>query len=135
MAETTAKSNVQALQDGYHAFNEGDFESVLALMDENIEWIEPEGLPFGGSHHGPEAVAENVFGPVMEPFESLELDVDRFIDGGDTIVVLGTARGTIRGTETDLNNPFAHVHNFEDGQIVQLVEYTNTYLWLDAIEA
>ena len=88
MAEATAKSNVQVLQDGYNAFNEGDFESVLALMDENIEWIEPEGLPFGGSHHGPEAVAENVFGPVMEPFESLELDVDRFIDGSDTIVVL-----------------------------------------------
>lgn len=135
MAQATAKSNVELLEDGYKAFNEGDIESVSSLMNENIEWIEPEGLPFGGTHHGPEAVAENVFGPVMDQFESLELDVERFIDGGDTVVALGTAHGTIRETGTELNNPFAHVYDFEDGQIARFAQYTNTYLWLDAIEA
>lgn len=135
MSQATATGNVELLKEGYRAFNDSDIESVMAIMSEDIEWTEPEGLPFSGTHRGPETIVENVFTAVMEQFEDLNLEVDRFVADGDTVVVLGTARGRGRETGKDLDNPFAHVYDIEDGQITRFVQHTNTYLWRDAIDA
>ncbi|GAB7008270.1 nuclear transport factor 2 family protein [Halorubrum trueperi] len=135
MSQTTASRNVELLRDGYRAFNESDIESVMAIMSDDIEWIEPEGLPHSGTHRGPEAIVENVFTPVMEQYEDLNLEVDRFVGDGDTVVVLGTARGRGRETGKSLENPFAHVYDIEDGQITRFVQHTNTYHSRDVIGA
>lgn len=45
----------------YEAFGRGDVPAVLGVLDENIEWTEAEGFPYGGTFHGPQAVLENVF--------------------------------------------------------------------------
>ncbi|MUW15586.1 DUF4440 domain-containing protein [Halorubrum sp. CBA1125] len=135
MSQATATRNVELLEEGYRAFNDTDIESVMAIMSEDIEWTEPSGLPFSGTHRGPEAIVENVFTPVIEQFEDLTLEVDRFVADGDTVVALGTARGRGRETGTDIDNPFAHVYDIEDGEITRFVQYTNTYLWRDAIGA
>ena len=135
MSQATATRNVELLEDGYRAFNDADIESVMAIMAEDIEWTEPEGLPYSGTHHGPESVVENVLTPVMEQFEDMHLEVDRFVADGDTVVALGTARARGRETGTGLDNPFAHVYDIEDGQITQFVQYTNTHLSREAIGA
>jgi ketosteroid isomerase-like protein len=135
MSQATATRNVELLKEGYRAFNESDIESVMAIMSEDIEWTEPEGLPHSGTHHGPEAIVENVFTPVMEQFEDLNLEVDRFVADGDTVVVLGTTRGRGRETGKDLENPFAHVYDIEDEQITRFVHHTNTYLSRDVLDA
>ena len=49
----------------YEAFGRGDVPAVLGAMTEDIEWNEAEGMPYGGVYRGPQAVAENVFGPVI----------------------------------------------------------------------
>lgn len=135
MAQATATRNVELLKEGYRAFNDSDVESVTAIMSGDIEWTEPEGLPYSGTHRGPEAIVESVFTPVMEQFEDLNLEVDRFVVDGDTVVALGTSRGRGRQTGKNLENPFAHVYDFEDGQITRFVQYTNTYLSRDVIDA
>lgn len=135
MSQATANRNVEILENGYRAFNESDVESVMAIMAEDVEWIEPEGLPYSGTHHGPESIVENVFTPVMEQFEDLNLEVDRFVADGDTVVALGTSRGRGRETGKDFENPFAHVYDFEDGRITRFVQHTNTYLSRDVIGA
>ncbi len=62
-----SEENVNILRQGYDAFNRADIDTVMVLMDPNIEWQEPdvEGLPQWGAHHGPEAVANNVFGAIV----------------------------------------------------------------------
>lgn len=135
MSQATATRNVELVEEGYRAFNEADVEGVMAIMAADIEWTEPEGLPFSGTHRGPEAIVENVFAPVMEQFADLELDVDRFVADGDTVVALGTGRGRGRETGKELDNPFAHVFDIEDGQIARFVQHTNTYHWRDVIGA
>ncbi|GAA0197500.1 hypothetical protein ACFFQF_20750 [Haladaptatus pallidirubidus] len=47
MARAAAKSNVERVQRVYDAFNEGDIDTPMATMAEEIEWIEPEGDIYG----------------------------------------------------------------------------------------
>ncbi|WP_227374797.1 nuclear transport factor 2 family protein [Haladaptatus halobius] len=134
MASAAAKSNVRIVQDTYEAFNDGDIDSVTAAMADDIEWVEPEGSPYGDIHHSPEAVLENVFQPCLEDFADFQVETDRFIDGGNTIVVLGTFRGTNRETGKDLDVPYAHVCELEDGRMSRFVDYSNALPMLQTYE-
>ena len=40
-------TNVEAIREAYAAFGRGDVPAVLAVLDPNIEWMEPEGYPWG----------------------------------------------------------------------------------------
>jgi ketosteroid isomerase-like protein len=125
---STQRSNVETVQTVYEGFNAGDLESVLATMADDIEWVEPLGFVFGGTYHGPNAVRENVFVPAMEEFETFRVEPDRFIDGGDTVVALGTFYATTESGE-EVESPFAHVNELHDGHITRFVNYTDTALW------
>lgn len=135
MASAKAKSNLEIVREAYAAFNEGDIETVTGIMDADVEWTEPEGSPYSGTYDGPDAVVENVFARSMEDVEGFEVATDRFIDGGDTIVVLGTARGTVMRSGKSLNVPFAHVCDLEDGRMTRFVDYTDTHRWQQAFSA
>lgn len=135
MASKQRKSNVSIVRDGYEWFNEGDIEAVLSIMDDDIEWIEPEGDRYGGTYHGPDAVMENVFAAVMEDFDELTVDAERFIDGGDTVVVMGTYRGTITESGEALEVPFVQVCELDGGKLTRFTSCTDTLLWHQAFEA
>ena len=135
MASTAARSNLDIVQEMYSAFNDGDVETVLGHMDPDVEWIEPEGSRYAGTHRGPEAVTKNVFASVTEDIEAFAALPKRFIDGGDTIVVLGTDRGTVRSSGESVEIPFAHVCDFRDEQLIKFVDYTDTVAWQQAVGA
>ncbi|WP_227353325.1 nuclear transport factor 2 family protein [Haladaptatus salinisoli] len=134
MASAAAKSNVRIVEDTYEAFNDGDIDTVLSSMADDIEWVEPEGSPYGDVHRGPEAVLENVFQPCLEDFADFRVETDRFIDGDDIIVVLGTFRGTNRETDKELDVPYAHVCELEDGRMSRFVDYSNALPMLRTYE-
>lgn len=90
--------NVEIARGGYDAFSRGDIDAVLSMMDPDIVWQEPdvEGIPAGGTHHGREAVAENVFGRVSEDWDEFQVVPEEFLDAGDRVVVLGLFQGKER---------------------------------------
>jgi len=59
-------SNLAIVQNAYEAFGRGDIEGVVVALDPDIEWLEGEieGLPYGGAHHGAQAVVDEVFAQV-----------------------------------------------------------------------
>lgn len=126
---TTAQQPIEIVRDAYERFNEGDVDAVLASFDEDVEWTEPDGSPYRGTHRGPEAVLENVFGPSMEEYEDLEIAVERFVDGDGTVVVLGTFNGADRGTDESVEIPFAHVCDVVDGKLIRFEDYIDTAVW------
>jgi len=127
MAATT-QSNVETVEKVYRGYNEGDIDSVLALMTDDVEWVEPEGFVFGGTHHGPEAVLEHVFEPSMAKYESFSVEPERYVDCGDTVVALGTFHATTEAGES-IESPFAHLNEVHDGHVTRFVNYTDTALW------
>ena len=55
--------------------------TVLAAMDDAIEWNEAEGNPYntGPPFVGPAAVVEGVFARVMNDIEGFEIRPERFL--------------------------------------------------------
>jgi len=55
-----SEQNVELVKGIYGAFASGDVPAVLGAFTDDIEWFEAEGMPYGGLHRGPDAVAQNV---------------------------------------------------------------------------
>ena len=85
--------NVEFVKSVYGAFGRGDVPAVLGAFAEDIEWFEAEGMPYGGLHHGPEAVAQKVFGPITEDVDGFALVTDDASNSRvPTVPVDGVAR-------------------------------------------
>ena len=130
-----SEENVNILRHGYEAFNRGDIDAVTSIMDPNIEWQEPdvEGMPGRGTHHGPEAVVNNVFGPAVESLDDFQAVAEEFLDAGERVIVLGRFQGRGKESGRTLDAPFAHVWTLRDGKIVHYRNYPDTANFLQTI--
>ena len=124
MAEATNKSNVDILTEMYHS-TDGPAAASARIMDPDIVWHEPEGLPIGGTYHGPEAVHE-VLGSLMMAFEDASFEPERYVEDGETVIVFGTFTGTHRDTDKSVVIPLVHVWEFEEGKAIEFERYTDT---------
>jgi len=90
-------SNVDIIKSLYQAFEQGDISRVFDVLDPNVEWIESEGIPYGGTFIGHEAVLNGVFQKIGAEWDNFQAHVDEFIDAGITkflvaMFILGNAR-------------------------------------------
>ena len=124
--------NVGLVKSGYAAFAVGDMDGVAALLSPDLVWYEAESLPYGGVYHGPDAVMENIFMAIGRDWSDYVAEPQRFIDGGDHVVVLGEYRGIHNESGGRLQVPFAHVWRMEEGRLVEFHQFTDTAGWLTA---
>jgi ketosteroid isomerase-like protein len=116
--------NVALVRGGYEAFAAGDIPRVLAFFDADLVWTSPDSIRGGGRYTGPQGAAE-FFGTLPGNYADLDVRPDTFIDGGDSIAVLGTHSGhTVAGTEFRI--PFVHVWTLRDGKATSFTEYFDT---------
>lgn len=128
-------ANTEAVRKLYDAFGTGDVPAVLAAMDDKIDWQEPTGLPFE-NQVGPQAVAENIFGPVTTQLEGFSAVPEELIDGGDVVAAIGRYGGTGAKTGVKLDTEFVHVWRFgASGKITGFRTYTDTHVWRQALGA
>jgi uncharacterized protein len=130
-----SEENVNIMRQGYDAFNRGDIDTVMRLMDPNIEWREPdvEGLPDRGTHHGSEAVANEVFGAVAEHWDEFQAVPEEFLDAGERVIVLGYFRVRGKATGRTVDAPYAHVWTLREGKVVQHRNYVDTATFLQSL--
>ena len=129
-----SEDNVRVAKQTYEAFGRGDVPAVLENFHADVEWHAAEGLPWGGVHNGPDAVAENVFGALMAAVDGFALNIDRFIEGNDDVVlVLGRYSGTGRAGGKSLDAAFAHVWELRDGKLKRFLHYTDTAKFNEAL--
>jgi ketosteroid isomerase-like protein len=112
------QDDVEALRRGYEAWNRGDYEAVLELLDPAIEWRLPEGGINSGSHHGREAVRE-LMGSYLEAFDHLQLDPERFFQADDRVVVFVRQAGRGRGSGVEVEIQVGHVWTMRAGRAVR----------------
>jgi ketosteroid isomerase-like protein len=121
-----AEQSVEVVKAMYGAFARGDVPGVLGAFDNEIEWYEAEGMPYGGLHRGPEAVAQNVFGPLTEDVENFAVSPEEFIASGDAVAVVVRYTGTGRATGEPLDVPVVHVWDIRDGKAVCFRQFIDT---------
>ena len=128
-------SNLNAIQGLYGAFAKGDIPTVIGFLDANIAWTEAEGFPYGGTYSSPNAVLEGVFMRLGAEWEGFSAVPSEFIDGGDTIVVMGRYSGTYKATGKSFQADFAHVWKMRDGKAIRFIQYVDTLLVDRALQA
>jgi len=112
------------LQQGYEAFARQDIPGVLALFDPAISWYSPDTVEFGGSYTGRHGVAE-FFSQLPEHYEELAVTPERFVEQGDTVVVLGRLQGRTK-VGNDFDVPFAHIWTVAGGKATGFFEHFDT---------
>ena len=128
-----SESKIATVQDLYSAFTAGDIDQLLSKLADDVEWITPDGYPYGGHSRGSEAVATEVFEPIAEEWETFEVHPNRFVADGETVVSLGTYRGTCRATGDSFEAPYAHVWEFGNGAVVRFQQLTDTFVIQQAL--
>lgn len=121
----------------YDAFAKGDVPAVLGSFDPKIEWKEADGFLYAdrNPYIGPQAVAEGVFQRLVSAVEQFTVVPGNIIEAGDTIVVEGRYKGTMKATGTPIDAQFAHVWQLRDGKIIRFQQYTDTGQWTRAAGA
>ncbi|MGB7444327.1 MAG: nuclear transport factor 2 family protein [Coleofasciculaceae cyanobacterium] len=125
--------NIEIIKSIYRAFEQGDIEKALNLLDPNVEWIESEGIPYGGTFVGREAVLSGVFGKIGQEWDNFQAHVDEFLEAGNTVISLGFDSGTYKATGKSMRAETASFWTLKDGKVVKFVQYINTLKVVEAL--
>ncbi len=127
-----SRENIALLHRAYEAFNAGDFEPFLALLDEKFVYRARAELPGGGAFVGRAAFRDRIEA-LEDVFGEVRFEPQNFIDAGQhVIVVLGqTARG--RASGVTLQQSISHVWLIREGRGIELCVYSRREQALQAV--
>jgi ketosteroid isomerase-like protein len=129
------EQSVDVVKGVYDAFGQGDVPAVLGAMTDDIEWYEADGMPYGGLHRGPDAVAQNVFGPITEDVADFSVTPEEFMASGDTVAAVVRYAGTGKSTGKALNLPVVHVWDVSNGKVARFRQFIDTAKYLEVVPA
>ena len=127
--------NLDAVRASYESSAAGDINGILSLLAPDAEWTEMAGFPYAGTYVGPDNVLAKVFGRLGSEWDNYQAVPEEYVDGGDTIVVVGNYRGTYLATGKYMDVRFTHVWHVEDGVAKRFEQFTDTALVQDALKA
>jgi hypothetical protein len=118
------EENVQIVKDWFAALG-SDMQRLLALSDEDIEWIVPgEGWPLAGTHRGHAGLAD-----LLRKASQIETDFPQppeFVAQGDRVLMIGFARGRIKATNKPFEDDFVFAITVKNGKLTNIREYVDT---------
>lgn len=129
------KNKIEIVRAFFEAAPKGDAEAARAVLDDNIEWIEPDvpGLWFAGEHHGADESLREVVMPTFDHVDNFGITIDEYLDAGDDVVALGRFYGIGKETGKKLDSSACFVCTVKDGKIIRFRAYHNTALWLETV--
>jgi ketosteroid isomerase-like protein len=92
-----SKVSVEIVKRSLDAYNRRDFDAIRAVSDPNLEvdWSASRGLQ-AGVYRGVEEVV-SFYRTFLDTFEKVEIEAERFIESGASVVVPNTAH--LRGRD------------------------------------
>ena len=93
-----SRENVDLVRTGVEAWMAGDLATVLALWDEDIEWVAPPEDPDQPVVVG-SAAAGQAMAQWMSTWEAYRYELEELIDAGDEVIQAGRQVMVARGAE------------------------------------
>jgi len=121
-------ANISLVQSLYAAFGRGDIAKIVAAMAPDAAWEvvgRSKDYPLFGARKGPAAV-QHFFKQVSEIQETASFTPRDFHAAGDTVLVLGHYKWTVRKTGKPIDAEWAHVFTVKDGKVASFREFTDT---------
>ncbi len=125
--------NIATVKRMYELFATRDHESIRQIFDEHIRWNQMKGFPGGGQYIGADAVFKNVFNQFSSDWTNWRATIERFIDSGDGVFVIGFYEGTYNATGKYMKSDFACEYKVKDGKIMEFNQYTDTFMIAEAM--
>jgi uncharacterized protein len=120
------QENVQIVKDAYAAFGRHDMQGLLALFDEDIEWIVPgEGWPLAGTYRGHAGVAD-FLRKDLEMLEISFLEPREFVAQGDRVLVVGFSSARVKTTNKTFEHNWVIAFTVRNGKVTNVREYIDT---------
>jgi ketosteroid isomerase-like protein len=131
-----SQENVESLRAyleawSWEAWRRGEFDT--SLLDPDVTY-EDSSLPdhVGETYRGPDGVIRATERWV-EPFEWLQIELERVFSSGDRLVSVHRVRAKARHTGIELDGPVAYVWLFRDGKVIHFRSFRNPDEALKAI--
>jgi ketosteroid isomerase-like protein len=116
---------IENLRAGYEAFNRGDLDALMELLDPEIEWLQDASVaPDADVFRGQEGTTR-FFDALLSDFEHLEFVPEEIIDAGDKVLVVAAARGRGKTSGAEVEGRFSHLWTIRDGKAVRAVFYAD----------
>jgi hemoglobin len=110
----SAETNI--LRDAYAAINRNDILGFVAAFDQDVERIEPDDFPGGGTYRGLEAVREHT-SRERSTWAEGSCQPERFTSAGDKIIVLAHVHVRLNGRTDWIDAKIADGYTFRDGKV------------------
>lgn len=123
-----ARSNLDIVRDHYAASARGDLAAMMTEVSPQVRWTEMAGFPCAGTWVGPQAVIDNVFAVLGRDWDGYRFELEKLVDAGDSIVGIGTYRGTFRATGQPMQARVAHLWQLQGGLVAAFEQFTDTLL-------
>jgi Ketosteroid isomerase-related protein len=120
--------NYEAIRAHYAGSDAKDLDAMMAPITDQSAWTEMAGFPYAGTYVGREAIVAGVFARIGAEWDGYTFTLERLIDGGATIVGIGTYSGTYRKTGKAMTARVVHVWDMDDGKVVTFEQFTDTKL-------
>jgi ketosteroid isomerase-like protein len=118
------EENVQIVKDWFAAMG-SDMQRLLALSDENIEWIIPgDDWPLAGTHRGHAGLAD-----MLQKASEMETSFPKppeYVAQGDRVLVVGYATGRIKATNKTFEDNWVFAITVRNGKLTNIREYIDT---------
>ncbi|MDX1875007.1 nuclear transport factor 2 family protein [Mycolicibacterium sp. 120266] len=113
------QDNIDLVTRGYEAFTKGDIDTVMALFDDNVEWVQPGNSTISGTYHGKGELGQYL---ARLAEKNVSVTLNRLVADGDTVVALTeVAVGDEKGSDAD-------VFTIRDGKTARVQVHTDTAL-------
>ena len=122
------KQNIEIVKKLYDAFGKRDINTILSLLDPEVEWGEPENPynPAGGTRYGHKGFLEWVsIGSNAE--EILTLEPQQYLTDENSVAVTGYLKCLAKPTGKVYDSDFVHLVTLKDGLIIKFREFFDTY--------
>ncbi len=119
-------SHAEIFRRGVEAFNRGDVEAVIEVLDPDIEWHDIFAVMLGGEaavywgHEGARQVMRDLHGT----FVQVHTEYPEIRDVGDRTVAIGFLRARGDGSGAELESDLVSIAEWRDGRAT----YLRTYL-------
>jgi ketosteroid isomerase-like protein len=127
-----SQGNVEIVRQSFAAIARGDVEGLLALYDQDIQFLPLTGTRVESGGYRGHAGVRAYFAEVADVWDELRPYADNVETIGDVVVVMGGCAVRGRGSKAESDSPMAWVITVRSGKIISHRGYRSSG---DALEA
>ena len=121
-----SENNVDLVRRGYEAWNSGNIDGVISLVDPDIEWVGYTHIPEAGNLRGRDEVRDWLE-RFLDAWEEMDVQIVEVIEADDKVAALVRLSGRGKGSGVEVKGGVdAHVWTIQDGSVVTVTLYQGT---------